>query len=128
MPKPITALPEVSGALRPPATVCQPCGLLKWDKRHVLEHNLPALLASGGDDLQQLKMEVDAIGAHLRGLFLIKFALKSIRWEPMRRILVLQPARGLARVLSIVRTPKMEQIRDHHVLLANPSSFSTSMG
>jgi hypothetical protein len=43
----------------------------------------------GGDDLQQFKMEVDAIGAHLRGFFLIKFALKSIRWEPMRWILIL---------------------------------------
>jgi len=37
MPKPITALPEVSAALRPPATVCQPCGLLKWDKRHAID-------------------------------------------------------------------------------------------
>ena len=32
-------------------------------------HNQPTLLASSGDDLQQLKVEVDAAGAHLRVLF-----------------------------------------------------------
>ena len=72
-----------------------------------------------GDNLQQLKVEVDAIGAHLRGLFLTQFAHKGIWRQPMAGILTLQPASGLALVLSIVRVPQKEQIRDHLVLLVS---------
>ena len=59
----------------------------------------PALFASSGNDLQQVKVEVNAVHAPLRRLFLIQSALKGIRREPMRGILVLQPASSLALVL-----------------------------
>src|SRR5258708_2735779 len=36
MREPSQPIPEVSAALRPPATLCQPCGLLTLDVRHAI--------------------------------------------------------------------------------------------